>query len=266
MKIGIAADIRQSRVLRDAGFDFLEVNVQGFLSPLEPELLSSADAAILPIPSANCLLPAAMKTTGPEVSMGALDRYLASACQRAARAGIRTMVFGSGGSRTVPDGFDRNRAYDQLLKFGAMAAKAAHDAGLIIVAEPLNKRECNILNTVAECGAYVEAINHPGMRLIVDSYHFWTDDNDMAAIARHAALIHHVHVATVPSRKAPGAEPCDFAGFFGAIKAGGYDGQIAFEGGWQDVSELKMGIAVIQKSFAHGSPGAAKLQPGNSKS
>jgi sugar phosphate isomerase/epimerase len=257
MKIGIAADIRQSRVLRDAGFDFLEVNVQGFLSPLEPELLSSADAAILPIPSANCLLPAAMKTTGPEVSMGALDRYLASACQRAARAGIRTMVFGSGGSRTVPDGFDRNRAYDQLLKFGAMAAKAAHDAGLIIVAEPLNKRECNILNTVAECGAYVEAINHPGMRLIVDSYHFWTDDNDMAAIARHAALIHHVHVATVPSRKAPGAEPCDFAGFFGAIKAGGYDGPIAFEGAWQDVSELKTAIMVIRKEWKMPSDPAA---------
>ena len=43
-------------------------------------------------------------------------------------------------------------------------------------------------------------------------------------------LLVHTHIATVPFRVPPGAEPCDLGGFFRAIVEGGYDGRVSIKG------------------------------------
>jgi hydroxypyruvate isomerase len=36
---------------------------------------------------------------------------------------------------------------------------------VVVVLEPLNKKECNLINSVFEGGVIVEEVNHPNFRL-----------------------------------------------------------------------------------------------------
>lgn len=236
---GICTAPEQASVFAAAGFTFHEVNVQSNLKPMgddtsfAPELIRLRKAA-LPAAAANCLLPGSLKTCGPTVNFRDLHRYVSAAAERAAKAEMEILVFGSGAARMVPDGFSRGLAWQQLLEFCRFTARAAALHNVTLVVEPLNRKECNILNTVAECGALVEQVGHPNCMLLVDAFH-WGRDNDSAAdIVRYGRFLRHAHIATYANRLAPGAEPCDFGPFFKAMAEANYNGRIAIEGKWTD--------------------------------
>jgi len=239
MDYGVCTAASAAAPYAAAGFDFIETTVGTALKPRENEDAfheerRRMEAAPLPCKAANCFLPGDLKVTGPDVDPGALRAYVTVVCRRAALCGIETIVFGSGGARQVPDGFDRDRAWAQLVAFGQMLGPIAEAQGVMIAVEPLNSRDCNILTTVGEAARYVGDVGHPRVRLLVDGYH-WSMDNDSADdVTAAAPLLRHIHIATYAHRLAPGAEPCDFSAFFAALRRGGYDGRVSIEGKWED--------------------------------
>ena len=108
--------------------------------------------------------------------------------------GIKTLVFGSGGARKVPEGFDRETARRQIIGFCSLAAPIAHRQGIVLVMEHLHKKETNIINSVAEAMTYVKAVNHPGFQCLVDSYHFWLENEKPADLQAAMPWIKHVHL------------------------------------------------------------------------
>jgi sugar phosphate isomerase/epimerase len=151
--------------------------------------------------------------------------------RRAQQVGITRLVFGSGGARNVPDGFDRKKAVSQITAFARMSAELAALHGVTIVIEPLNKGECNIINSVAEGMEYVKAVNNPAFQCLVDSYHFWLEDEPLENLKAAMPWIKHVHLADKVGRVAPGLSgQSDYKPFFKVLKDGGYDGTISFEG------------------------------------
>src|SRR4051812_37747995 len=108
MKFGICTTLDTAPTVNDAGWDYIEESVQGLLqggvADEEWKGLVRAKSSPLPIPSANLLVPAPMKVTGPDARIETLRAYLATVCRRAKQVGIRTLVFGSGGARQVPEG------------------------------------------------------------------------------------------------------------------------------------------------------------------
>lgn len=155
MKIGLCTSVDQATTLAQAGFDYVEENVQSFLSPEEPEnvfapRLASAQSAALPVKAACCFLPGSLKCTGPSVDLERIARYADSAFRRARQVGINIIVFGSGGSRQIPEGFDRATALDQFIASVKLLAPLAEQHGVTVVIEPLNSRECNFINSLAE--------------------------------------------------------------------------------------------------------------------
>ena len=242
MKFGVCTDPKMAGALAAAGFDFIELHVQNHLKTLDseeafvPELARLRTSA-LPCLAANCFLPGHLKVTGPEVNMDALAAYVDLACGRARRAGIETIVFGSGGARRIPDGFDRETAWKQLVEFGQMLGPVAQKHGVLIVVEPLNLRECNVLNAVGESAEYVRQVNHPYVRLLVDAYHWALDHDSYDDLVASLPLIRHAHISTYASRMAPGMEDCDFSTFFQALKKGGYDGPLSIESRWSDAND-----------------------------
>ena len=244
MKLGVCAQPEAAEVLAAAGFDYIEVNVVRDLQPEVPDdALPAPPAALrdlpLPAPVANVFLPGALKLTGDAVDPAAAARYVRTAFARAAAAGIAIIVFGSGAARRVPDGFDRTRAWAQLVDFGRLIGPLAVDHGVTIAVEPLNYAECNVLNTVAESAQYVRDVaetaqyvrdvDHPGVRLLVDAYHWARNEEPADAIVAAGPLLVHAHIATYANRLAPGQEPCDFAPFFGALRNVGYAGALSVE-------------------------------------
>jgi sugar phosphate isomerase/epimerase len=240
MQLGVCADPQHGPALADAGFAFLELHVQNHLKTLEDEKTFQSELARIldaPIPAAvaNCFVPGNLKITGPDVDMAKLEAYVEIALSRAERAGIETIVFGSGGARRIPEGYDRGQAWKQLVDFGKMVGPVAAAHDVTIVVEPLCERECNVLTTVGESGRYVMEVDHPSFLLLVDAYHWSRDHDSFDDIVRYGPLLRHVHIATTDSRLPPGFEPCDFGEFFRALKLAGYDGRVSIEARWEDI-------------------------------
>lgn len=251
MKFGVCGGPDLARVAKAAGFDYFEWSVGGLLHPRDEEsvfldALHQAQAVGLPCPAVNVFVPADLKITGPEVDRPALEGYATTALRRASQAGVEVIVFGSGGARAVPAGFDTNRAWQQLVEFGRLVGQLGEQFGVTVVAEPLNKAECNVLNTLDESAALVREVNLPRFRLLVDSYHWAKDGDSLSGILDNADLLAHAHVATVDGRRPPRPGD-DCAAFFSALKQAGYTGRVSIEGNIADPeTELPLALATMR--------------------
>ncbi|HRK30066.1 MAG TPA: sugar phosphate isomerase/epimerase family protein [Tepidisphaeraceae bacterium] len=241
-KFGICATPDKAPAIKAAGWDFIEGHVQNLFQGLVDDAnwkgAEQVTTAALPVPAANCLLPGDLKVCGPAVDFDRLTGYMTRAIARAAGCGTTTLVFGSGVARNVPDAFSRDEARQQILRFSQMAAQIAAAHRVTIVYEPLNRGECNIINSVKEAMEYVAAINHPNLQCLVDSWHFWLENEPLENLAAAMGHIRHVHLADREGRVAPGQSgTSDYVPFFKTLKAGGYDGCISVEATFKDAPE-----------------------------
>jgi sugar phosphate isomerase/epimerase len=191
-----------------------------------------------------------LKNTGPDVDAAALDAWVETTCRRAARVGVEMIVFGSGGSRRVPDGFSRERASEQIVenlqRYGPIAA--AH--GVTIVLEPLASQDCNIVTSVDEGAELVRAAGHRNVRLLIDTYHMAQDDDPIDSIRRAEGLIAHAHCAEGDGRGPLGTKGEDQGPYFRALKDIGYEGRISLECQWDDfAAQVGPGVAELRRQW-----------------
>lgn len=252
MQYGLCCGLDLVPTAIDAGFDYFELTVPGLLMPLAEEkafeeMLVKVRAAKLPCPVVNCFVPGDIKITGPAADPARLEQYVLTACRRAKLAGVDRIVFGSGGARNIPDGFDRTAAWEQLVAFCAMTGPIAQEAGVTIAIEPLCRPECNVVNSVTEGARLAREVNHPAIKLLVDCFHWGREKESPDAIVAAGDLLVHTHLATVASRILPGEEEQDFAAFFGSLKKAKYDGRVSVEAQVKDPRNLKRALQVIRQ-------------------
>ena len=234
MEFGICTSIENSAAVSDAGWDFIEESVQGLLKGLESDEnwtgRERAKQSAVPIRAGNMLVPASLKITGPDVDRARLAAYMRTVFRRADKLDIRTLVFGSGGARNVPEGFPRDTAAEQITEFVRTSAAVAAEYDVTIVIEPLHRGECNIINSVDEAMKYVATVGHPNLKCLVDSYHSWMEDEPLEDVRVAMPSIRHVHVADKTGRTAPGESgESDYRPLFRVLKHGGYNGLISVE-------------------------------------
>ncbi len=255
--LGICGGMDCAAVASGAGADYLEVNVQTFLLPGEDDAAgfesNLAGAANLrpSVRNANLFLPGSLPCVGPAVDGPALVAYAARAFARAGRAGIRHIVFGSGGARMVPDKFPRERAHEQFVELLKNIAPLAERAGITLVVEPLNPHECNFINTLAEGAEVVRACDHPHVMLLGDTYHMGFTDEGPEVARRFGGILRHFHVAEYPSRRYPGADGGNYTGWFEALRGVGYTGGISVECKWENIAtEAGPAFANLRRDLA----------------
>jgi sugar phosphate isomerase/epimerase len=227
MKFGVCIPVENAAPFAEAGWDFVEEIVPNLVkwTSIEP-----ARKCPLPIPAANRLVPAELKVVGPDADFRTLEKYVTDVVERAGAAGMRILVFGSGPARTVPGGFDRERARQQIISFCKMAAPICANRDITLVAEPMNRGESNIINSVREAMTYVRAVNHPGFQCLVDTYHSWLENEPIEEIKQAMPWIRHVHISDVQDRQAPGETgKNDYRPLFALLRRRHYDGLITVE-------------------------------------
>lgn len=253
MKIGVCGSPEVAVAAANAGLDYFEWGVQTFLQPRADDAafkkaLAAVKAAPLPCHVCKGFLPGELKVTGPAVDDAAVDAYVATACARAEVAGVDTIVFGSGGAREVPEGFDKAEAERQIIAFLKRLGPVARRHGVVIATEPLRYAECNILNTVAESARVTRLVGDENIRLLVDGYHWACNDEAEEDIVAAAPLFRHMHVATRANRRTPGSEPCDaLPRFLRTVRQIGYTGRLSFEGRIDDpAAELPVVARILR--------------------
>ena len=150
MRFGCCVGLDELSVVRDVGYDYAELAAATVLHAEEPEsAFAPTRAAVravgLPIEAFNVFMPGHLKITGPAVEDQRVERYVATALQRAAELGATVQVVGSAGARNVPDGYPRDQAWKQLVGFLRMAGEHAQRAEMTLAIEPLNRGESNII-------------------------------------------------------------------------------------------------------------------------
>jgi sugar phosphate isomerase/epimerase len=231
MKLGWCGPIENAAIIAKAGLDFIEVPLAPF--GLEDQTsLAAAKRAIaacqLPTSAFNIFLPRDMRVVGPDIDIRRVKSYLGRAAELLAYAQSKIVVFGSGRSRNVPDGFDREKAEAQFIDSLLLSADALKGSDTTLVIEPLNRKESNIVNSVGEGVRFAKAVNRPEIRVLADIYHMDEENEPLSEVATHVEWLSHIHLADT-GRFNPGTGSYDYDSFFRYLKAANYRGMLSIE-------------------------------------
>ena len=241
MKIGCCAPIEKVESLYRAGFDFIECPV-GSVSPEESDryfkenILTKFRESPLPIEAFNVFLPGHLKVTGDSVDRKAIDKYLDVALERLDTIGAKIVVFGSGGARSLPEHFDREKGEAQIVDFLHLVADKADQTDITVVIEPLNKKESNIINSVTEAVAFAKKVDRSSIQVLADFYHMDEDNEPLDNIFTARDFLRHVHVADT-GRLAPGTGSYPYQEFVKQLKAANYNDRVSIECSWHEFEQ-----------------------------
>jgi sugar phosphate isomerase/epimerase len=193
-----------------------------------------------------------MKVVGSDVSMARLREYANVCLERCRSLGARIVVWGSAGSRNVPEGFPRERAQEQIAQFLSMVGEVARQRELVVAIEPLRHEESNILNTGAEALAMVRHVRHPNVRMIIDYFHLRKENESPNILETARREIVHLHFANPNGRVWPHdlTEDDHYAEFFRILKRSGYSGGISIEGRGSFEKDAAASLEFFHQAFA----------------
>jgi sugar phosphate isomerase/epimerase len=254
LQIGWCGPLKSAVQMADAGLDYIEAQ----LVPLGLESdasFSAAKAAVrnlpLPAPVMSYLFPHDLRLVGPQVHEDRARAYIDRVIELMDIAGAKHVVYGSGWTRNVPEGFDPQRAEDQFLHALDWCAKALDGIGATLVIEPLNRKESNQCNHVGDGVRLAQLTGLANVKCLADFYHMDEEAEPLATLGKFGAELAHVHLADT-GRMNPGTGSYEYAGFFAQLKRAGYRGRMSGECGvvGEPVAGMRMSADFLRKAWA----------------
>lgn len=254
VQIGVCASPHDLAKAQRYGFDYLEpgaATVAGMSAADFQAFKANVAASRLRCTSFNSFVRK-LKVVGENVNLDEVRGYLNLCLRRCREVGGQIIVWGSAGSRNVPEGFSRERAWDQIKAFLRLAGDAAKPLGQTIAIEPLRHQESNIINTAAEALRLVDEVGHPNVRMIVDYYHLRVENEDPGIIWKARGKIVHFHFANPQGRRWPksASEDPEYAQFFALVKQIGFHGGISIEGNGSFEQDARASLAFFRRELA----------------
>ena len=115
---------------------------------------------------------------------------------------------------------------------------------MTLAIEPLNRFETFFLNTIDDGVALCEAVDHPRVGLLFDTFHANIEAKDVArACLTGGRHIKYVHTSE-NDRGTPGSGHVDWPGVFRALSAIGYDGWLTIESFGFSLGDLSAAAAI----------------------
>lgn len=212
--------------LKEGGFDGVEIARFGFsgcpTAPIRRALESNG---------LECTVCTAL--TG-DLSMAANDgravAFLRDAIAWAAELGANMVVgpFCSAvgylpGRRRTSD--EWQRCIENLQSLGP----ALDDAAVTLAVEPLNRFETFFLNTCEDARKLCDAVNHPRIGVLFDTFHANIEEKSISAgLANLGRHLKHVHTCE-NDRGTPGSGHVAWPELFHSLRKAGYDGWLVIE-------------------------------------
>lgn len=214
------------------GFDVIELPVEyqeaweaADIRPLlEEHGLKPSVCAVMP-------KPRSLLTRNEDAALGS-QLYMNACIDKAAALGA-DVVAGpiydwTGNTGGIPPDV-RAELIKRLVKNLEPVLDHAASSGVRLAAEPLNRFETSMFNTVEQTMELIEAVDHPSLGLLLDTFHMNIEERDMGAAIRLAGdRLFHFH-ACGNDRGAPGHDGIDWPAIRDALVDVRYDGAVTIE-------------------------------------
>jgi D-psicose/D-tagatose/L-ribulose 3-epimerase len=217
--------------LKEWGFDAFEIGVGGLSASEIGKFSKKADELGLTVAALDVFLAAEYDTISPDAEKRKKTAALIKSCiDKAADIGAKTF---SGplyqglcnSTQTGPTGDEWKWAVD-ILRDCARHAKAK---GIRIAAEPLNRFEAYLVNSMKQAYDFARDVGEDNFGILADTHHSNIEEYDVAASwAKVVDRIYSVHISE-NNRGIPGYGHAIQPAVFEALKKGGYDGNLIIE-------------------------------------
>ncbi len=222
--------------IMDLGYDGVEVTAGLLLELTEEECDRVLSENKFPLIAANSFIPPKYPIiTDDEEATKAVYDYADSVIRRLSYMHVPYIVFGSGGARQIPEGYDPEKAQQKLDAFLVHCNETCAKYGVTVVIEPLRGKETNSINTVADGAAVVSRVNLPYIRLLADGFHMGFNGENFEDVYTYRDVILHTHIASTPNRHGAGAEGGkEETDFLKNLHKAGYEGYVTVECTFKD--------------------------------
>jgi sugar phosphate isomerase/epimerase len=127
------------------------------------------------------------------------------------------------------EGQSKERTLELLAESLNILGEHARSQGQILIYEPLNRYETNLINTIEDGVAYLKQLSTRNIRLLADLFHMNIEESNIAnAILLGGKNIGHFHFAD-SNRRPAGFGHTDFASIVEAVRNIGFSGYFAAE-------------------------------------
>ena len=260
MRFGVCINGDTSLIAKakNYGYDYVEIALYDF-SEFSDEKIEQLRAEMQELgiwaETCNCFFFGFQKgdLTSENIDFAAIESYIRMAFGKASRLGLKVAVIGSGAARSILDEDKREQGEENFAKVLRLAGDIGAEFGIQIVIEPLNPRECNAINTVAEGIAMCKRANHPNVAVLADFFHVAMSGEGLDTIRTCGDVLKHVHIARGYEDRNMPTKPedqKDIAEWAAALKENGYDARISLEGGmWSDWDGTAQKMREVLKAF-----------------
>ncbi|HET9069712.1 MAG TPA: sugar phosphate isomerase/epimerase family protein [Amaricoccus sp.] len=238
--------------MKAQGFDFVELLVPE-PGELDPAATGRAlrDAGLGVVLAARVNLDRNLASDDAARRRGGVD-YLRYAVDAAVAMGA-TIVGGPltgnplvfAGRPPAPVAEDERLARKERCVAGLGAAgDHAAAAGVTLAVEPLNRFESDVLCTTRQAIELLDAVDHPGVGLMLDTFHMHMEEASIPEAIRLAGrrIVHFQ--ANENHRGFPGTGATDWVGVFRALHEAGYAGPVSLEPFRRD--DDRFGVPIAQ--------------------
>lgn len=165
-------------------------------------------------------------------------------------AGVKMLV---GPTHSAIGEFSGKGPTDDEFKWGVdtmrQVAEHAAKAGVMIATEYLNRFENYFLTSVAQTVKFVQAVDHPHVRMMYDTFHANIEEKDLTAAIHAAApwtLLVHI---SENDRSIPGTGHVHWDETFDALHAATYDGWMVVEAFGLALPNIAAATKIWRKMF-----------------
>jgi len=234
-QLGIVSGLAQDSLAAAAGFKIIGESVPKILVPNlgDDEFLASLKkikAAKCKVLSCNLFFPASIKIAGPDVDEAKVLSYTETVLSRANQAGVKYIVLGSSGARSIPAGYDTNKAKTDFVNLCKKIGQIAKKHNVVVLLENLETTETNFITSLKGAAEIVRKVNEPNFRLNVDIFHMMREGESPDEIVAARAEVGFSEIAEKEKRTLPGVAGDDFKPYLRALKKINYKGYIFIEG------------------------------------
>jgi len=249
-EIGIVQNLENDSLVRAYGYRHLVESVARLISPRNvtdeqfQENTKKIKSLSHPLYACNIFIPGELKVVGPDVNENAVLTYAEEVFKRCKSAGINMIIWGSGGSRRLPEGFDKEKAKEQFISIARKVSDLGSRYNMRFALENLNSTETNFITRAEEALEIVKKVDRKNFGLCIDIYHMLKEGESASIIEKASSNLVYCEIAEKENRTPPGVRGDDFRPYLSALKKIGYKGKIVIECRWDDVA--KQGLSAYQ--------------------